>query len=161
MSAAIGASSRRAIDATSSTIESRRRSGSSSTARRDTATELIRLSAPAVFQEATQTTARQMTASLPPLGTDLEIDRSREGVRHRRPLLDMRHQRIDLALRDAFAFHVDLDPHIGEPDRFLADVAGAPHRRDVEVALELKLELVDDPSAVHRIGMQPDRKTSA
>src|SRR6267143_1583867 len=148
MSAASGARSLRAIDATASVIEARGRSGSSSTARRDTATELITLSEPGC--EATiATTARARS-----LRADLKIDRSCERVGDRRPLLDVGHQRVDLALRDALAFHVDLDPHVGEADRLLADVAGSPHRRDVEIALELKLELVDDPSAMHGIGVQ-------
>ena len=71
------------------------------------------------------------------------------------------HQRVDLALRDALAFHVDLDPHVGEADRLLADVAGAPHRRDVEVALEFEFELVDDPAAVNRVGMKADGEAGA
>src|ERR1043166_6931696 len=73
----------------------------------------------------------------------------------------MRDQRIDLVRRNALAFHVDLDAHVGEADRLLADIAGAPHRRDVEVALELELELVDDPAAVHGIGVQADRQAGA
>ena len=64
-------------------------------------------------------------------------------------------------LRNALAFHVDLDAHIGEADRLLADVAGAPHGRDVEVALEFELELVDDPAAVNGVGVQADRKARA
>src|SRR6266478_9766322 len=96
-----------------------------------------------------------------PLRADLEIDRPCEGVGDRRPLLDVGHQRVDLALRYALAFHIDLDPYVGEPDRFLADITGAPHGGDVEIALELKLELVDDPSGMHRVGVESDRKAGA
>ena len=49
----------------------------------------------------------------------------------------------------------------GEADRLLADVAGAPHCRDVEVALELELELIDDPAAVNGVGVQADGKARA
>src|SRR5258708_3443445 len=61
------------------------------------------------------------------LQTDLEIDGPDEGVGDRRPFLHMRDQRADLVLRDALAFHVDLDAHVGEADRLFADIAGAPH----------------------------------
>ncbi len=40
-------------------------------------------------------------------------------------------------------------------------VAGAPDRGDVEVAFELELELVDDPAAMHGIGVQTDREARA
>src|SRR5438309_9529765 len=90
-----------------------------------------------------------MNPSRPPLversrrsGADLEIDGPRKGVGHRRPLLDMGHQRIDLVLRNPLTFHVYLDPHVGEADRLLADVAGAPKRGDVEIAFARQLELV-------------------
>ncbi len=65
------------------------------------------------------------------------------------------------ALRNALAFHVDLDPHVGEADRLLADVAGAPDRGDVEIALELEFELVDGPAAVNRVGVEADREAGA
>src|SRR6266567_5103993 len=128
--------------ATSSAIDADERSSSS--ANRDTANEPIRPSA------GLRLVARS--------GADLEIDGPRKGVGHRRPLLDVGHQRIDIAFRNALAFHVDLDAHVGEADRLLADVAGAPHRGDVEIAFELELELVDDPAAVDRVGMQADGK---
>ncbi len=99
-----------------------------------------------------------MIADCQNLDADLEIDRPGEGVGDRRPLLDMRDQRVDLVLRDALAFHVDLDPHIREADRLVADVAGAPHCGDIEIAFEFELELVDDPAAMHGIGMQTDRE---
>src|SRR5260370_11302332 len=154
MSAASGARSLRAMEATASATDVGERSLSSSTVRRDAATKLIRFSEPGC--ERTIATTALSRASF--LSADLEINRSCEGVGDRRPLLDVGHQRIDLALRDALALHVDLDPHVGEADRFFADVARAPHRWDVEIALELKLELVDDPSAMDRVGVQPDRK---
>src|SRR3954468_8942807 len=77
-----------------------------------------------------------------PSDADLEIDGPRKRVGDRRPLLDVGHQRIDLALRNALAFHVALDPHIGKADRLLADVAGAPDGGDVEITLEFEFELV-------------------
>src|SRR5258708_27213911 len=95
------------------------------------------------------------------LNTDLEIYRPGKSVGDRRPFLDVRYQRIDVGLRNAIALHIDLDPQVGEADGFFADVAGAPHCRDVEVALELKLELVDDPSAMHRVGVEPNREARA
>src|SRR5882762_11706788 len=147
MAAARGARSLRAIDATSSAIDAGRSSASSSTGRRDTATELIKLSELAGVMKGTR-----------PLRADFEVHRSRERVGHRRPLLDVRDQRIDLGLRNAFAFHIDLDPHVGEADGLLADVAGAPDRADVEITLEFEFELVDDPAAVHGVGVQTDRK---
>src|SRR5260370_11829289 len=110
MAAARGARSLRAIDATSSAIDAGRSSASSSTGRRETATDLIKLSEPGGMMERTR-----------PLRADFEVHRSREGIGHRRPLLDVRNQRIDLGLRNALAFHVDLDPHVGEADRLLAD----------------------------------------
>src|ERR1700759_1089096 len=134
MSAASGASSLRAMAATSSAVEG---AGSSRVSIRDAASGPI---AP--------------SPSICRLDADLEIDRAGEGVGDRRPLLHMSHQRADVLGRDALALHVDLDPDVGEADRLLADVAGAPYRRDVEVAFELKLELVDDPAAMHRVGMQ-------
>ena len=73
----------------------------------------------------------------------------------------MGHQRIDLALGNAFALHVDLDAHIREADRLFADVAGTPDRADVEIALEFEFELVDDPAAVNGVGVQADRKALA
>src|SRR6266481_209623 len=127
--------------ATSSAIDADERSSSS--ANRDTASEPITPSAPQRLRRS---------------GADLEIDGPREGVGDRRPFLDVGHQRIDLAFRNALAFHVDLDPHVGEADRLLADVAGAPYRRDVEIAFELELELVDDPAAMNRVGVQADGK---
>src|ERR1700682_1219199 len=153
MSAARGARSLRAIEATASATDVGERSLSSSTVRRDAATKLIRFSEPGC--EGTIATTALSRASL---SAHFKIDRSCEGVGDRRPLLDVGHQRVDLALRDALALHVDLDRHVGEADRLVADVAGAPHRGDVEVTLELKLELVDDPSAMDRVGVQPDRK---
>src|ERR1044072_7142829 len=91
---------------------------------------------------------------------DFEMDRAGKRVGDRRPFLDVGHQRIDLALRNALAFPVDLDAHIGEADGLLADVAGAPHRGDVEVALELEFELVDDPAAMHGGGGRGGRKST-
>src|ERR1700729_730689 len=87
---------------------------------------------------------------------DLEIDRAGEGVGDRRPLLDVGDERIDLALRNAFAFHVDLDADIREADRLLAAVPGAPDGGDVEIALKFQFELVDRPAAMHGIGVQAD-----
>src|SRR5262249_5207582 len=75
-----------------------------------------------------------------PLDADLEIDRAGEGVGDRRPFLHMGDQRADLLGRNALTFHVDLDAHVGEADRLLGDVAGAPDCGDVEIALELQLE---------------------
>ena len=49
----------------------------------------------------------------------------------------------------------------GEADRLFTGVAGAPNRRDVEVAFELELELVDDPAAVHGVGVQADCEAGA
>src|SRR3981189_2483785 len=95
-----------------------------------------------------------MAASRP----DLEIDRPGEGIGDGRPLLHMGDQRIDFGGADAIAFHRHLDPHVGEADRLFADVAGAPHGRDVEIAFELQLELADGPAAMHRIGVQADRE---
>jgi len=57
---------------------------------------------------------------------------------------------------DAVAFHGHLDAHIGEADWLFAGVAGAPDRRDIEVALEFELELAHRPAAMHRVGMQAD-----
>src|SRR5271169_3220292 len=125
----MGARFLRAIVATCSAIEAS--GSSSSTARLDTANEPIRPST-------TASLSSRLSGS-----ADLEIDRAREGVGDRRPLLDVGDQRVDFAFRNAFAFHVDLDADISEADRLLADVAGAPDRGDVEVALELKFELVD------------------
>src|SRR5689334_21054301 len=71
-----------------------------------------------------------------PLDADLEIDRAGKSVGDRRPFLHMGNQSADFFLRHALALHVDLDAHIGEADRLLGDVAGAPDRGDVEVALE-------------------------
>src|SRR4029450_2643203 len=121
--------------ATSSATDTDERSVSSSIGRRVAATELIKLSKLAEGRS-------QMTDLSRRLRGNLEIDRPCEGVGDRRPLLDVGHQRVDLALRNALALHIDLDPHVGEPDRFLADVTGAPHGSDVEIALGLKLELV-------------------
>src|ERR1700722_10753453 len=154
MSAASGARSLRAMTATASAIDPWGSAMSSSIERRDAATELIGTFRSQGIRGTIATGALSRRS-----GADLEIHRPGESVGDRRPFLDMGHQRVDLALRDALAFHIDLDPHVGETDRFLADVAGAPHRRDVEVTLELKLELVDDPAPVHRVGMQSDRKT--
>src|SRR5215212_8726890 len=95
------------------------------------------------------------------LRADFEIDGPRKSVGDRRPLLDVGHQRIDLALRNALAFHVDLDADIREADRLLADVAGAPNGGDVEVALEFEFELVDDPAAVDGVGVEADGKAGA
>src|SRR5882757_6431195 len=152
MSAASGARSLRAIAVTASTMDVGERLTSSSTKRRDAATALIGFSEPGCKR----TTATGECPS--PSGADFEIHRARKSVGDRRPLLDVGHQRVDLALRNALAFHVDLDPNIREADRLLADVARAPHRGDVEIALELKLELVDDPAAMHRVGVQADRQ---
>src|SRR4029077_12190619 len=90
--------------------------------------------------------------------TDLEIDGTRKSVGDRRPLLDVGDERIDLALRNALALHVDLDAHVGEADRLLTNVPSAPDGGDIEIALELELELVDDPAAMHRIRVEPDGK---
>src|SRR3984885_16137037 len=147
MSAASGASSFRAMAATASAIDAGGRSLSSTTDNRDAATLFI--------------TSSERAVSKGRLRADFEIHRAGKSVGDRRPLLDMGHQRVDLAVRDALAFHVDLDPHVGEADRLLADVAGAPDRGDVEVALELQFELVDDPAAMHGIGVQPDREAGA
>src|ERR1700722_9544228 len=153
MSAASGARSLRAMTATASAIDPRGSAMSSSIERRDAATELIGTFR---FQGIRGTIATSALSRRS--GADLEIHRPGESVGDRRPLLHMGHQRVDLALRNALALHVDLDPHVGETARLLADIARPPHRRDVEVTFELKLELVDDPAPVHRVGMQPDRK---
>src|SRR5579872_248626 len=132
--------------ATCSTIDLEAKS--SSAARRDTASAPIRASV--------------LTWSSESLGcADLEIDGSRERVGHWRPLFHVADQRIDFAFRNALAFHVDLDPNIGEADRLFTGVAGAPDGRDVEVALELEFELVDGPAAMHGVGVQAHGKTRA
>src|SRR5580692_11636608 len=144
MASAMGARFLRAMVATCSAIDAQGRS--CSTTCRFKATEPMRPSA---------------CRFLPNLlsRADLEIDRAGEGVGDRRPLLDVGYQRIDLALRHAFAFHVDLDADVGETDRLFADIAGAPDGRNVEVTLEFQFELVDRPAAMHGIGMKPDRQT--
>jgi hypothetical protein len=71
------------------------------------------------------------------------------------------YQLLDIGLRNAVAFHVDLHPHIGEADRLFAGVAGAPYRGDVEVALEFEFELLHLPAAMHGIGVQADRQARA
>src|SRR3984957_14345621 len=139
MAAAMGARFLRAIDATCSAIDAEGKS--SSMTYRFKATEPISPSTSAGF--------RQMSGR-----ADLEIDRAGEGVGDRRPLLAMVAQRIDLALRNALAFHVDLDANVREADRLLADVAGAPDGGDVEIALEFQFELVDGPTAMHGIGVK-------
>src|SRR5260221_8383469 len=131
----------------------------STTASRDAASEPMKLSAPKVIFEAGFEISSEDVSGR--LSADLEIDRARKGVGDRRPFLDVGHQRVDLGLGNAFAFHVDLDADVGEADRLLADVAGAPHRGDVEIALEFEFELVDGPAAVNRVGMQADRKAGA
>src|SRR5450755_500863 len=122
MSPASGARSLRAIVATASAIDVGERLASSSTKTRDAATELIGFSELGGKRTMQRAHARDL------LSADLEIDRACKSVGDRRPFLDVGHQRVDLAVRDALAFHVDLDPHIGEADRLLADVAGAPDR---------------------------------
>src|SRR5580692_10611933 len=143
MASAMGARFLRAMVATCSAIDAQGRS--CSTTCRFKATEPMRPSA---------------CRFLPNLlsRADLEIDRAGEGVGDRRPLLDVGYQRIDLALRNAFAFHVDLDANVREADRLLADVAGAPDGGDVEIALEFQFELVDGPAAMHGVGVQADRE---
>src|SRR6202161_420666 len=121
MAAAMGARFLRAIVATCSAIDAEGKP--SSIKRRFKATEPISPSTSAGF--------RQISGR-----ADLEIDRAGEGVGDRRPLLDVVDERIDLALRNAFAFHVDLDANVGEADRLLADVARAPDGGDVEIGLE-------------------------
>src|ERR1700676_1708715 len=105
--------------------------------------------------------ANRLVALSWPLRAALELEGAREGVGDRRPFLDVGDQRVDLALRNALAFHVDFDPDISESDRFLADVAGAPDRGNVEVTLKLKFELVDDPAAMHGVGVEDHRKAGA
>src|SRR5258708_4025113 len=156
MSATSGARSRRAIEATASTINTGGRSSCSTTVRRDAATGFIRCSERFAKDDRKGGSQRRSPRGF--LSADLEIQGSRKSVGHRRPFFHVGHQRIDLAWRDALALHIDLAPHIGKTDRLLADVTGAPDCRDVEVTLELKLELVDDPAAMHGIGVQTDRK---
>src|SRR4249920_2806802 len=102
MSAASGASSCRAMRVTSSVMEGVGRFGVST---RDKASEPMIVS---------------RTCIRGGLSTDLEIDRAGKGVGDRRPFLDVGHQRVDLAFRNVLAFHVDLDPDVGEADRLLA-----------------------------------------
>src|ERR1700759_4364864 len=139
MSGASGASSLRAMTATSSAIEGGGRSSVSTRAAR--------------VPIAPSPSIRRC------LDADLEIDRAGEGVGDRRPFLHMGDQRADFLRRDALAFHVDLDAHVREADRLLADVTGAPDGRDVKIAFELQFELVDGPAAMHRVGVQPNGET--
>src|ERR1700729_2267012 len=134
MAAAMGARFLRAIVATCSAIDAEGKS--SSITCRFKATEPISPSTSAGF--------RQMSGR-----ADLEIDRAGEGVGD---------ERIDLVLRNAFAFHVDLDANVGKADRLLADVASAPDGGDVEIALKFQFELVDGPAAMHGVGVQADGK---
>src|SRR3984893_6290569 len=147
MSAASGPSSRRGIEATASTVDGGGRSSSSTTVRREAATGFIRCSERFAKDDRKGGSQRRSPRGF--LSADLEIHRPRKRVGDRRPFFHVGHQRIDLALRNALALHVDLDPHIGKADRFFADIAGAPPRGDVEVALELKLELVDGTAAMN------------
>src|SRR6202790_3046639 len=134
MSAASGARFLRAMVAPSSAMDAGPRPASSSIGRRDTASELIGNSAARCSKRDCKCRhARGL------LGADLEIDRACKRVGGRRPLLDVGHERVDLALRDALALHVDLDPHVGDADQFFAALAGPPPRGEFEVALELKL----------------------
>src|ERR1700736_5222021 len=100
MSAASGARSRRAIEATASAIDVGGRSFPSTSVRREAATEFIRFSEKSLVEGAIAATAFS-----PALRADLEIHRPGEGVGHRRPLLDVGHQRVDLGFRNPLAFH--------------------------------------------------------
>src|SRR5580692_605795 len=145
MAAAIGARFLRAMVATCSAIDAEEIS--SSITCRFKATEPMNPS-------------HAFPVSLNPSGrADLEIDGAGEGVGDRRPLLDVGDERVDLALRNAFAFHVHLDADVRKTNWLLADVAGAPDGGDVEVALEFELELVDGPAAMHGIGVKTDGET--
>src|SRR5260370_25078236 len=110
MSAASGASSRRAIEATASTVDGGGRSSSSTTVRRDAATGFIRCSER--FARDDRKGGSQLQSPRGFLSADLEIHRPRKSVGDRRPFFDLGLQRIAFALRGALALHVDLDPPI-------------------------------------------------
>src|ERR1700722_12212796 len=101
------------MESTASAIDAGGRSLSSTTDKRDAATLFI-------------TTLRASSFEKGRLRADFEIHRAGKSVGDRRPFLDMGHQRVDLAVRDALALHVDLDPHVGEPTRFLLASPGPP-----------------------------------
>ena len=80
-----------------------------------------------------------------------------EGVGDGRPFRHMGDKRIDLLL-GRVALHVHLHAHISEADGFVAQITSAPNTSDVEVALELKLELLYRPAAMNRIRVQAHSK---
>ena len=73
----------------------------------------------------------------------------------------MRDQLRDLVGGNAVAFHVDFHAHVGEADRLLAEIAGAPDAGDVEVALEREFEFAHSPAAMHGVGVQADSEAGA
>jgi hypothetical protein len=73
---------------------------------------------------------------------DVELDRTREGIGHRRPDFRVGDQRIQLRAR-TIGVEGDFGADVREADRLFRQIAGAPDAGDVEIAFELDLELVD------------------